>query len=60
MKKLLLLNCSLLFILSFGQQKKKDSLIYEYKPRIFYPYDCSCLGKVIYKEAKPEDKDFNP
>ena len=31
-----------------------------YKPRIFYPYDCSCPGEVIYKELKKGDKDFNP
>ncbi|MDC8099643.1 hypothetical protein [Chryseobacterium rhizosphaerae] len=43
-----------------AQEKKKDTVIHQYKPRIFYPYDCSCPGKVIYKELKPGDKEFNP
>ncbi|RRQ45501.1 hypothetical protein [Chryseobacterium sp. SC28] len=43
-----------------AQEKKKDSVIFEYKPRIFYPVDCSCPDRVLYKEAKPGDKNFNP
>ena len=58
------------FFIGFGffssaQQKKEDSVsvskeIFEYKPRIFYPVDCSCPDRVLYKEAKLGDKDFNP
>ncbi|MPS72460.1 MAG: hypothetical protein E2590_04835 [Chryseobacterium sp.] len=58
------------FCIGFGffssaQEKKKDSvdidkLLYEFKPRIFYPYDCSCPDRVIYKEVKKGDKEFNP
>lgn len=48
-----------------AQQNEKDSVrihkeIFEYKPRIFYPYDCSCPDRVIYKEVKKGDKNFNP
>lgn len=58
------------FCIGFGffssaQQKKKDSIdfnseFFNYKARIFYPVDCSCPDKVLYKEAKPGDKNFNP
>ncbi|HAT91311.1 MAG TPA: hypothetical protein DCS36_02660, partial [Sphingobacterium sp.] len=45
-------------------EKKKDSAttdkLYEYKARIFYPTDCSCTDRVIYKELKKGDKDFSP
>ncbi len=48
-----------------AQQNEKDSIsvrkeILEYKPRIFYPYDCSCPDRIIYKELKEGDKNFNP
>ncbi len=47
-----------------AQEKKTDSAdinrLFEYKAKIFYPVDCSCPGKVIYKEAKPGDKNVNP
>lgn len=65
MKKVVfLLGISLCFLAS-AQEKKKDSIDFNseflnYKARIFYPVDCSCPGKVIYKEAKPSDKNFNP
>lgn len=58
------------FFISLGyfvsaQQNKNDSVsvhkeIFEYKPRIFYPYDCSCPDRIIYKEVKEGDKNFNP
>lgn len=65
MKKLLLFCSFLLCISISAQEKKKDSAtfdkqLFEYKPRIFYPYDCSCPGEVIYKELKKGDKEFNP
>lgn len=65
MKKLLLLCGFFLCVSVSAQEKKKDSVtfdkqLFEYKPRIFYPYDCSCPGEVIYKELKKGDKEFNP
>lgn len=65
MKKLLIFCGFLLCASVSAQEKKKDSVtfdkqLFEYKPRIFYPYDCSCPGEVIYKELKKGDKDFNP
>ncbi|MPS73179.1 MAG: hypothetical protein E2590_08510 [Chryseobacterium sp.] len=65
MKKLLIFCGFLFFVSASAQQKKKDSIdfnseFFNYKAHIFYPVDCSCPGKVIYKEAKPGDKNFNP
>lgn len=65
MKKILLLIAFCFFAFISAQEKKKDSVtfdkqMFEYKPRIFYPYDCSCPGEVIYKELKKGDKEFNP
>ncbi|OCA72296.1 hypothetical protein BBI01_09165 [Chryseobacterium artocarpi] len=50
MSKILFFFCFGFGFLASAQEKKQDSGVYEYKRRIFYPYDCSCLGKVIYKE----------
>lgn len=65
MKKTLFFLCISFGFLASAQEKKKDSvdidkLLYEFKPRIFYPYDCSCPDRVIYKEVKKGDKEFNP
>ncbi|WP_312090935.1 hypothetical protein [Chryseobacterium sp.] len=65
MKILCFLFCIGFGFFSSAQQKKEDSAkiskeIFEYKPRIFYPYDCSCPDRVIYKEVKKGDKNFNP
>lgn len=65
MKKVVFLLGIFLGFLASAQEKKKDSIDFNaeflnYKARIFYPVDCSCPGKVIYKEAKPGDKNFNP
>lgn len=66
MIKKIVFICGFLFFVSVSaQEKKKDSAdiskeIFEYKPRIFYPYDCSCPDRVIYKELKKGDTEFNP
>lgn len=60
MKNILFFFCITLGFSASAQEKKKDSVIYEYKPRIYYPFDCSCPDKVIYKELKKGDKNFNP
>lgn len=65
MKKYLFYLCVGFGFLASAQEKKKDSASAElkdhmFKPRLYYPSDCSCPGKVIYKEAKPDDKNFNP
>lgn len=65
MKNLLFFFCLSLGFCVSAQEKKKDSvdidkLLYEFKPRIYYPCDCSCPRKVIYKELKKGDTDFNP
>lgn len=65
MAKFLFFCSFLCFVSANAQAKKKDSAgtdkkVYQYTPRIFYPYDCSCPGKIIYKELKTNDKGSNP
>lgn len=65
MSKIFFFFCIGLGFFASAQEKKKDSVNsdlkdYVFKPRVYYPSDSSCPGKVIYKELKKGDTDFNP